>query len=98
MTDAQLPSDFDPALFFSDYIPSDCLLSAFEQEPPPESYSDDLEAVYAVAQERKDALNKQHVVIQHHARGQKPVFRSSSIPLSAYLFYATSVPARMKGG
>ena len=79
---SEIPSDLDPSLFFSDYLPSDHLEdpSAAFPTPPIESYSDDFEALDLVREERRSRLTEEGVVIQHRQRDTAPVFRSSSLP------------------
>jgi len=79
---SDIPSDLDPSLFFSDYLPSDYLEdpSAAFPTPPIESYSDDFEALDLVREERRSRLTEEGVVIQHRQRNTAPVFRSSSLP------------------
>ncbi|CUS13516.1 unnamed protein product [Tuber aestivum] len=79
---SEIPSDLDPSLFFSDYLPSDHIEepSAAPPTPPIESYSDDFEALDLVREERCSRLTEEGVVIQHRRRDTVPVFRSSSLP------------------
>ena len=87
MTDASLnlPSDFDYSTLLSDNLPSDHSEIPPGEEPPSrvlpsESFSDDLDAIDRVVEERREYLTKKGVVIQHRVKDNRPVFRSSSLP------------------
>jgi hypothetical protein len=86
MTDPSfnIPSDFDYSILLSDNLPSDHSEIPPGEETPSrvlsESFSDDLDAIDRVVEERREYLTKKGVVIQHRVRDNRPVFRSSSLP------------------
>lgn len=78
---SDIPSDFDPSVLFSDYLPS----TQPEEypslpSPPEESHSDELEALELVVEETRQRCNREGVVIRHRQLNPKPAFRSSSLP------------------
>lgn len=84
---SDIPSDFDPAVLFSDYLPS----TQPEEypslpSPPEESHSDELEAIELVVEETRQRYNKEGVVIRHRQLNPKPAFRSSSLPPGEFLW------------
>lgn len=91
---SDIPSDFDPALLFSDYLPNSQSEYPSQSEFPPSqsefppsqsefpehSNTDDLEAIDLVVEETRERLNRKGVVIRHRQLNPKPAFRSSSLP------------------
>lgn len=75
-----IPSDFDPALVFSDCLP-DIQSSDYPSQPlEEESYTDELEAIVLQAEETRQRFDEQGVVIRHRQSGLRSAFRSSSLP------------------
>ena len=76
----EIPSDFDYSLL----LPSTDPNYPDEADLPPrceaEEFDDELDALHALADERRQLLCKQGVVIQHRQWDGRPVFRSSSLP------------------
>jgi hypothetical protein len=81
------PSDFDLHPIIDDYPSSsedfrdDNITSASGEN----TFSDELDGIREVAQERANRLTKERVVIQHRQWGGAPIFRSSSLPPGEYL-------------
>lgn len=78
---SDIPSDFDPSVLFSDYLPS-TQPEEYPSLPSPleESHSDELEALELVVEETRQRCNREGVVIRHRQLNPKPAFRSSSLP------------------
>lgn len=78
---SDIPSDFDPSVLFSDYLPptqpEEC---PSLPSPPEESHSDELEAIELIIEETRQRYNKEGVVIRHRQLNPEPAFRSSSLP------------------
>lgn len=78
---SDIPSDFDPSVLFSDYLPPTQLEECPSlPSPPEESHSDELEAIELVIEETRQRYNKEGVVIRHRQLNPEPAFRSSSLP------------------